>query len=126
MGLLDEAIREHLELKRRRGADPAAVARAEREALGPGVRAATEAAPTAVQATGNATGVLTGAAVAEPTVPAVDPVAPAEAVELAPVAEAEPEPVAPSEPAPAEAPDSPPWQEQPTEMFDAESIFADD
>jgi hypothetical protein len=35
MGLLDEAIREHLELKRRRGADPTAVAREEREALAP-------------------------------------------------------------------------------------------
>ncbi len=35
MGLLDEAIREHLELKRRRGADPSAVAREEREALAP-------------------------------------------------------------------------------------------
>jgi hypothetical protein len=33
MGLLDEAIREHLELKRRSGADPTAVARAESEAL---------------------------------------------------------------------------------------------
>ncbi len=33
MGLLDEAIREHLELKRRRGADPSAVAREERDAL---------------------------------------------------------------------------------------------
>jgi len=36
MGLLDDAIREHLELKRRRGADPGEVARAEREALDPG------------------------------------------------------------------------------------------
>jgi hypothetical protein len=35
MGLLDEAIREHLELKRRRGADPGEVERLEREALGP-------------------------------------------------------------------------------------------
>src|SRR4030081_1594550 len=35
MGLLDDAIREHLDLKRRRGADPAEVERAEREALGP-------------------------------------------------------------------------------------------
>jgi len=35
MGLLDEAIREHLDLKRRRGADPADIERAEREALGP-------------------------------------------------------------------------------------------
>jgi hypothetical protein len=35
MGLLDEAIREHLELKRRRGADPSVVAYEEREALAP-------------------------------------------------------------------------------------------
>jgi len=35
MGLLDDAIREHLELKRRRGADPAEIERLEREALGP-------------------------------------------------------------------------------------------
>jgi hypothetical protein len=35
MGLLDEAIREHLELKRRRGADASEVNRLEHEALGP-------------------------------------------------------------------------------------------
>jgi len=35
MGLLDEAIREHLELKRRQGADPGEVQRLEGEALGP-------------------------------------------------------------------------------------------
>jgi hypothetical protein len=35
MGLLDDAIREHLELKRRRGADPGEVAREQREALTP-------------------------------------------------------------------------------------------
>lgn len=35
MGLLDDAIREHLELKRLRGADPGAVAREEQDALGP-------------------------------------------------------------------------------------------
>jgi hypothetical protein len=35
MGLLDEAIRDHLELKRQRGADPSEVAREEREALEP-------------------------------------------------------------------------------------------
>jgi hypothetical protein len=34
MGLLDDAIREHLELKRRRGADPSEVERQENEALG--------------------------------------------------------------------------------------------
>jgi hypothetical protein len=35
MGLLDEAIREHLELKRRGGADPTAVELEEQEALAP-------------------------------------------------------------------------------------------
>jgi hypothetical protein len=35
MGLLDDAIREHLELKRRRGADPSEVSQQEQEALGP-------------------------------------------------------------------------------------------
>jgi hypothetical protein len=35
VGLLDEAIREHLDLKRRRGADPTEIERSEREALGP-------------------------------------------------------------------------------------------
>jgi hypothetical protein len=35
MGMLDDAIREHLELKRRHGADPQEVARQEDEALGP-------------------------------------------------------------------------------------------
>jgi hypothetical protein len=35
MGLLDDAIREHLDLKRARGGDPAEIERLEREALGP-------------------------------------------------------------------------------------------
>jgi len=38
MGLLDDAIREHLELKRRHGADPDEVSRQEHEALGAPVR----------------------------------------------------------------------------------------
>ena len=38
MGLLDDAIREHLELKRRHGANPDEVARQESEALGPSRR----------------------------------------------------------------------------------------
>jgi hypothetical protein len=42
MGLLDDAIREHLELKRLRGADPGEVAREQREAL--------DAVPDGVQA----------------------------------------------------------------------------
>jgi hypothetical protein len=39
MGVLDEAIREHLDLKRRRGAADDEIARAEAEALGPARRA---------------------------------------------------------------------------------------
>ena len=35
MGILDDAIREHLDLKRRSGADPAEIERLEHEALGP-------------------------------------------------------------------------------------------
>jgi hypothetical protein len=56
MGLLDDAIREHLDLKRRRGADPTEIERAEREALGP-VRRGPEVA---------AEGVATPESVAEP------------------------------------------------------------
>jgi hypothetical protein len=39
MGLLDDAIREHLELKKKHGADPGEVERQEREALGASRRA---------------------------------------------------------------------------------------
>jgi hypothetical protein len=39
MGVLDDAIREHLDLKRRRGASDDDIARAEAEALGPARRA---------------------------------------------------------------------------------------
>jgi hypothetical protein len=38
MGLLDDAIRDHIDLLRRRGADPTEIAKAESEALGPVVR----------------------------------------------------------------------------------------
>ncbi len=44
MGLLDDAIREHLELKRRRGADAGDISREESEALGP-VRRGPDGAP---------------------------------------------------------------------------------
>ncbi|HEY4451813.1 MAG TPA: hypothetical protein VGN13_09495 [Solirubrobacteraceae bacterium] len=40
MGLLDEAIREHLDLKRRNGGDPGEIARKENEALTPVLEAA--------------------------------------------------------------------------------------
>jgi hypothetical protein len=77
MGLLDDAIREHLELKRRRGADAEEVTRQEQEALGAPLRAEFAAAAPA--------------AAAEPA-----------AVEDAPAPEpeAEPEPVSEPEPEP--------------------------
>src|SRR3954452_13690794 len=45
MGLLAEALREHLELKRKHGANPDDVARQEQEALGPSRRNAEFVAP---------------------------------------------------------------------------------
>jgi hypothetical protein len=81
MGLLDDAIREHLELKRRRGADAEEVTRQEQEALG---------APQRAEFAGAAP-----AATAEPA-PVEDAPAPAPEPELGPEpvpeAEAEPEP----------------------------------
>lgn len=53
MGLLDDAIREHLDLKRRRGADPSEIAREETEALGPVRRDAPEEEPPASAAGGS-------------------------------------------------------------------------
>jgi hypothetical protein len=50
MGLLDDAIREHLDLKRRRGADPSEISREEAEALGPVRREAPEDEPPAAVA----------------------------------------------------------------------------
>ncbi len=53
MGLLDDAIREHLELKRRRGADPGEVAREQQEALDTiGGQAPAEGTGTAQDASG--------------------------------------------------------------------------
>src|SRR4051794_15056805 len=49
MGLLDDAIREHLELKRRRGADAEEVSRLEQEALGPPQRGEFAGAPAAAE-----------------------------------------------------------------------------
>src|SRR5664280_2484566 len=49
MGLLDDAIREHLELKRRRGADPGEVAREQREALDSAAGGSVAASPALTQ-----------------------------------------------------------------------------
>ncbi len=111
MGLLDDAIREHLELKRRRGADPDEVARQEDEALGDPRRGefAQPEAPAAASAP---------AAPAEPepaaAPPAPEPVAEPEAAAAEPVAEPEPEPEPAAEAAPPEppAPRDEPWLEE--------------
>src|SRR3954470_9470343 len=73
MGLLDDAIREHLELKRRHGADPDEVARQENEALGETRRAE-----------------FARAQGAEPVTPAPAPAEEAPVAEEAPAAEAPP------------------------------------
>ena len=94
MGLLDDAIREHLELKRARGADPQEVARQENEALG-AARRAEFARPE-----GEAPADAGEAAAPAPAEPAAE--APAAPFDHEPSAPAAPdEPVAPAEPAPA-------------------------
>jgi hypothetical protein len=122
MGLLDDAIREHLELKRKHGADPEDVARQEREALGPGQRtefaqpaAETEAAaePAAPPETEPEPAAAEGPPVADMPVPEFEPgretPAPEDALP-------EGEPGVPEEPTaehPAAAPgyDEDPWLE---------------
>jgi hypothetical protein len=58
MGLLDDAIREHLELKRRHGADPSEVERQEQEALGPARRGAAPAADAEIEPGAGSVGTL--------------------------------------------------------------------
>jgi hypothetical protein len=93
MGLLDDAIREHLELKRRRGADPEEVARQEDEALGD-PRSGEFVQPEA-------------AAAPEPAVVEPEPAAAPEPVEPEP--EPEPEIQAPDPEAAAPAPRDESW-----------------
>jgi hypothetical protein len=108
MGLLDDAIREHLELKRRRGADAEEVTRLEQEALGPPQR-------------GEFAGATAPAEAAEPAAladPAPETAEAEPAVEPEPEPESEPEPrdeaeeawledrPPPEEPEPSEEPDA--------------------
>jgi hypothetical protein len=101
MGLLDDAIREHLELKRRRGADPEEVTRQENEALG-AARRAEFARPEGGEAPAEAG----EAGTPEPAAAPFDhePSEPAEPSEVA-AAPPDDEPFAPSEP--IEAADEP-------------------
>src|SRR3954453_12106645 len=105
MGLLDDAIREHLELKRRRGADPSELERQENEALGPArrgefARPEGEAPP----------------ADAPPEEPA-EPVAEEPAAVQAPAVEESPAPVEePPPPGPEPRDESEPWLDEPDEV----------
>jgi len=69
MGLLDDAIREHLDLKRRRGADPSELARQEHEALGPIRRGDEDAADAETEGAGGGA----AAAVADAPPPSSEP-----------------------------------------------------
>jgi hypothetical protein len=143
MGLLDDAIREHLELKRRAGADPNEVARQEQEALGPARRG-----PEPLEVTHPE---VEEPAAVDPHAPEVDAEVPefepgGHAPEPEPHVEPEPEPQAewhapepepahepaPPEPEP-EAPhepeaaaeslyEAPPTADQPTVAFDAADV----
>jgi hypothetical protein len=71
MGLLDDAIRHHFELKRRHGADPGEVERMEHEALGPPRREPLESAAARSSPFDAEDGGAVAAETAEPP-PAVD------------------------------------------------------
>jgi hypothetical protein len=109
MGLLEDAIREHLDLKRQHGADPGEVAAEEHEALGPVQRAAEPVAIREEEAPEEAP-----AALDEPVEPPADDLAEDE-VEEAPPAPRTPSPSAPfdfeDEPFAPEPPPAPPEEE---------------
>ena len=108
MGLLDDAIREHLELKRRHGADPEEVGRQEREALGASPRQAEFAEPDEPAA--DETDEEPVAEAGEP-VDAGDEHEPFDVEALEPV-EAAPQAPEPGEPAGAPGYDEDPWLEE--------------
>ncbi len=113
MGLLDDAIREHLDLKRRRGADSDEVARQEQEALGPPRRgefasaAGTGAAASQVEDLGAPDDLL------EPTDLEADP-------DPLPADAGDPDVLAPPPPMPSALGGDPladePWLEEPDEV----------
>jgi hypothetical protein len=132
MGLLDDAIKEHLELKRRHGADPGEVARLEHEALGPARRdpapAAVEEPPAAEPALhddpyleDDADEVPSDERLDAP-VHRVAPVAPEPEPE--PELEPEPEPQAAAEREPEPPPEPTAEVEQPTRQFSLEEVEA--
>jgi hypothetical protein len=129
MGLLDDAIREHLELKRRRGADPGEVERQEHEVLGDTPRAEfvdpSDEAPQAAPAAAGEPEIEPEAPAAEPEehepfdVEAFDEPEPEAAAPPPPpsgdawLEEDEPEAAAPAEEPPAEGEDEDVLQDTP-------------
>jgi hypothetical protein len=122
MGLLDDAIREHLELKRRRGADPSEIEREEVEALGPVRRGDVELDDDEPEqrplADDEPPGLEDpGAAYDdEPAAPTADHLVPAEPPQThdAPFAEDERDSATP--------PHGDPWVQQPTREFSADEL----
>jgi hypothetical protein len=130
MGLLDDAIREHLELKRRRGADPTEIEREEAEALGPVRRGGVEAEerdddedggryadePAGLEDPGVAYAEDEPAYAEDDPVDELEPAVPAEPPQThdAPYPEAEEESATP--------PHGDPWVQQPTREFSSEEL----
>jgi hypothetical protein len=133
MGILDEAIREHLELKRKRGATDSELQRLEDEAFGPPSRPGEpdfpETGEEPAEQSGN--GVAREAAVAEPPASPEAPTAPpseeGEHDEAEPAVEA----AATEEPAPVEGPQAespsepaaPPADEPPADAEEQTAIY---
>jgi hypothetical protein len=116
MGVLDDAIRQHLELKRAHGAAEDEVQRQEHEALGPARREQAPAEPepaAAVEAEPEPAVVAQPEAEAAPEPSEPEPEPP----EPEPVAAPEPEVVA--EPEPEPEPERAPTGDTPTKGFDA-------
>ena len=110
MGLLDDAIKEHLELKRRRGADPSEIAREEAEALGPVRREAVEPTDSVADDL---------PAHEQPAAGLEDPAA---AYAEEPFHEPDPLPAAEAEGEPTAPPEADPVSHQPTREFSAHEL----
>jgi hypothetical protein len=124
MGVLEDAIREHLELKRKHGASEEDLDRQESEALGPARREVEQPAeplaeePVAAKATTAPApdeAVIEQTAVQEPE-PELEPPSPEETVLLEPEPEPMPEPE--PEPEPESEPEPEPLLEEPTRSGD--------
>jgi hypothetical protein len=120
MGLLDDAIKEHLELKRKRGADAEEVSRLEQEALGPPQRGEFAGATAPAQ-----DAELSEVADAPLPAPPEEAVAPEPVPETADHDIVEPEPEPSDRAAPEWLEDEEPLEEQPAEVPEGEPVVLD-